>query len=502
MNAPFALPPTVNMHVVGHCNYACKFCYARFVRDKEFLGLDAARSIIDALAERKVRRITYAGGEPTLHDGLLAMLQHSVHRNLVTSLVTNGSRIDDDFARRHFPWLRWLALSCDSAVTATCRALGRSDHGARIAQPDRVREVCALVKRWNAARPESERVHLKLNMVVTSLNAHEDPSEWIQACGPDRVKLLQCLIVPGENDDAQHFACSGVAFQTFVDRVLKLEARGIRVTAERSEDLLDSYAMVDPRGRFRQAHSSGHLLSQPIVQVGVDVAWRQVGGCNLDLFRARGGDYADGAVARGRVTPIIALEGLDGVGKSTTLRELAVQLNASVISSPPESLRDERICADESPPDERRDWYHRANRVAMEQASKLACDGVPVAMDRCFASTSAYGAAELGRVASAADVPRGPLRPDVVVLLELPESERLARLARRAGKRTGEEGRLAVDNAFRQRVLDGYRALGAVSVAATGTPLEVVQRIREVLAARGAFESSPGELFMEISDYP
>lgn len=50
MNAPSTLnpianlPPTVNMHILGQCNYGCLFCYARFEKQQVMLPVDEARN--------------------------------------------------------------------------------------------------------------------------------------------------------------------------------------------------------------------------------------------------------------------------------------------------------------------------------------------------------------------------------------------------------------------------------------------------------------------------
>jgi radical S-adenosyl methionine domain-containing protein 2 len=295
------LPPTVNMHIVGHCNFGCLYCYARFEKAKKLLPLPAALHILDQLPSRGVTRVTFAGGEPTLHPALDAMLRGCADRHLVTSLVTNGSRLDRDACRRIFPWLRWLVLSVDSHVRETNDALGRRHRLETLGQNVRAEQVGRWVREWNALCPERDRVRLKINIVVTSLNAHEDPSAWITELRPERVKLLQCCIVPGENDDARHLACDAETFARYRARAVAAEATGVKIVAETSGDLVDSYAMIDPLGRFRQAHTEGYVESQPIADVGIDRAWEQVGGCNLERFRARGGEYDGGEPCRGFV---------------------------------------------------------------------------------------------------------------------------------------------------------------------------------------------------------
>jgi len=320
------LPPTVNMHIVGHCNYACRYCYARFVESKQLLPLADALEILTQLRDRGARRITFAGGEPTLHPELPAMLDRCAELGLVTSLVTNASRLDRDTCRRVFPRLRWLVLSCDSPLRATNDALGRRNRLVTLGQPVRVEEATAWLHEWNAHRPASERVRLKINMVITALNVHEDPSAWLRELAPERVKLLQCCIISGENEDAADLRCEHAAFAEYHARVAAGVGDSIRVVGETSDDLLDSYAMIDPRGRFRQAREDGYTTSDPIVDVGVATAWEQVGGCSFERFRARGGEYDAGEPVVLPRPSVIAVEGLDGCGKSTLVRALAERL--------------------------------------------------------------------------------------------------------------------------------------------------------------------------------
>ncbi|MBK7402846.1 MAG: radical SAM protein [Myxococcales bacterium] len=471
------LPPTLNLHLVGHCNYRCRYCYARFEEAKTLLPSVAANRILEEAHRLGVNKVTFAGGEPTLHPDLPALLRSAAGRGLVTSLVSNGS-FERDLARRLFPWLRWLVLSCDSHVTQTNDAIGRRAARDLLGQVARAERVVKWVREWNAARPASQHVRLKVNVVVNALNVQEDPSDWLLGLRPERVKLLQCAIVPGENDDAVDLQCSDEAFAAYAARVVRLREHGIVVVAETSDDLHDSYAMVDPRGRFRQVRVGGRYeTSAPIVEVGMEQAWREVGGCDVERFRARGGEYDPGAPCRGGGPQIVALEGLDGSGKSTAVRALAERLGAVVLASPPASMREERRVADGLPAPERRAWYRRANEAAMAEATDHVFAGRWVVMDRCFASTAAYGAAEEGRLASAADAPRGVARPDRVFLLFVEERERRRRLAGRGGLVTAEEDRLMTDDAFRRRVVEGYRALGAEMVDASVEPAGVVTEL-------------------------
>jgi len=178
---------------------------------------------------------------------------------------------------------------------------------------------------------------------------------------------------------------------------------------------------------------------------------------------------------------IVAIEGLDGTGKSTTVRLLADALSAEIVRNPPASLSADRSGADRLPPEARRAWYLEANRVAMSEARAIAARGRPVVLDRSVASTLAFGAAEREEIASLGDVPAGFPLPDVIILLELPEAARLQRHRGRNDVKTAEEGRLATDHAFRERVLAGYRRLCTKALSALPAPEQVVRELVEIV---------------------
>lgn len=294
------LPPTVNIHCIGSCNYDCHFCYARFESSKVLLPLADCHGILELLPDAGVRKVTFAGGEPTLHPELRKMLAKAREVGLVSALVTNGSMIDENWCAEFLPELRWLVLSLDSADPETCQRIGRHPKQGTINHPGQIARVAHLVHDWNAAYSKSE-VLLKINMVVTALNAAEDPSDFLLSLRPRRVKLLQCAVRPGENDDAASLRCTDEQFAAYSKRLDGLRAAGIVVVTEFEEEQRNSYAMIDPRGRFFQSDVTGQLnTGRPILSVGLSEAWQDVGGHDARKFAARGGEYDPGSPALGQ----------------------------------------------------------------------------------------------------------------------------------------------------------------------------------------------------------
>jgi dTMP kinase len=190
---------------------------------------------------------------------------------------------------------------------------------------------------------------------------------------------------------------------------------------------------------------------------------------------------------RGR---LIALEGIDGCGKSTQAQRLSERLGAVLTFEPGATrlgmaLRRLLLDRHQPPVSERSE----ALLMAADRAQHLAEVVVPaldsgtwVVSDRYSASTLAYQGfgrgldrSELGQLVRWAT---GGLQADLTVLVEVP-------LAVASDRRTGTAGdRFEVEgDAFLQRVADGYRCLAAESatpwlvVDGTGSEAEVAEAV-------------------------
>lgn len=273
------MPPAVNFHINRNCDARCRFCFATFRDVDGKLSQDAALHLIGLLRSAGLQKLNFAGGEPTLHPGLGAMLAHARQLGLVTSIVTNGSRLARllDAQSRD---LDWVGLSIDFAREAVEVALGRS----------RGHHIKRTIQLADHAR--SVGVRLKVNTVVTALNWEEDLTPLMRALRPERWKVFQVLPMDGQNDGkVAPLLISGSQFRSFVDRHAHLEREGLPPVVEDNEAMRGSYAMIDPAGRFFGNATGRHVYSAPILNVGLTDALSQVGFAPSS-FEARGGTYA------------------------------------------------------------------------------------------------------------------------------------------------------------------------------------------------------------------
>ena len=157
-------------------------------------------------------------------------------------------------------------------------------------------------------------IRLKVNTVVTALNAGEDMSDFLLALAPERWKVLQVLPIKGQNDGKVEPLCiDRDAFMKFCRRHQRIRDAGIELVSEDNEEMTGSYAMVDPAGRFFDNVSGRYQYSKSILDVGVEAAWHGVR-FDEERFTQRGGRY------EWRAEPAAPLVPLRVHGKSITVQ--------------------------------------------------------------------------------------------------------------------------------------------------------------------------------------
>ena len=272
-------PVAINYHLIRACDASCRFCFATFRDVAGRLPTSDARRLLDRLRAAGGEKITFAGGEPTLHPDLGELLRHAKELGFTTCVVTNGFNLGD-LLDAHAAALDWAGLSIDSGSESVQAALGRGrgDHVAR----------CVDL----ADRCRAEGVRVKLNTVVTAETWWGDLAPLVRRVRPERWKVFQVLPIAGQNDESvEDLLISREQFRAFVQRHAHLAAEGLAPVVEDNDAMLSSYVMVDPLGRFFGNATGRHIYSQPILEVGVEAALAQVG-FEPARFEARGGRYA------------------------------------------------------------------------------------------------------------------------------------------------------------------------------------------------------------------
>ncbi len=266
----------------------CKFCFAGFkdvknsILPKGHLPKNQALQVIEQLASIGFKKITFAGGEPTLCPWLSDLFAIAKQCGLTTMLVTNGSKLDEKFLHDNQNHLDWIAISIDSLNLDTNKEIGRVSVGKTRNQSLNYFEIAAQIKKYGYG--------YKVNTVVNRCNFNENLSEFILQTMPQRWKIFQVLPIIGQNDNhIDDFIISSNQFQQFINNHLFLQNQ-LKVVIESNELMKGSYAMVDPAGRFYDNTAGTYNYSQPILEVGAHNAIKQVN-YNFDKFTQREGLY-------------------------------------------------------------------------------------------------------------------------------------------------------------------------------------------------------------------
>ncbi len=84
---------SINFHFWPKCNYDCLYCFSRFNYRIPHLSEKTCKKLICELANAGIKKINFAGGEPTLNPFLGSLLSFSKGLNLTTSIISNGTGI-------------------------------------------------------------------------------------------------------------------------------------------------------------------------------------------------------------------------------------------------------------------------------------------------------------------------------------------------------------------------------------------------------------------------
>lgn len=274
----------INWHITEACNYSCQYCYAKWetperqrelvrdpVRTRELLHRlyqffhpdNDANPLRRYLSWGSVR-LNLAGGEPLLYTRrVLEMLPVARDLGFDVSLITNGSRLDSGIMALMAPSISLLGLSVDSPIARNNKEIGRIDR--RGNQLD----IADLGEAVDEGRHRNPLLRVKVNTVVNKVNQSDDMTGVIQRLRPDKWKVLRML--PMVDD---RLAVSQQIFDDFVRRHAHLAS--IR-HVEDNQDMMESYLMVDPMGRFFQNAAgtslNGYRYSQPILEAGAPAAF-------------------------------------------------------------------------------------------------------------------------------------------------------------------------------------------------------------------------------------
>lgn len=96
-----AKPLTCWYSITEECDLHCKFCFADSSKPwEDELTTHEVYALLDNIAEAGTQAIVFGGGEPTLREDLLEVMNYAArYKNMFVALNTNGQRLDRKYVR-------------------------------------------------------------------------------------------------------------------------------------------------------------------------------------------------------------------------------------------------------------------------------------------------------------------------------------------------------------------------------------------------------------------
>ncbi|MCX7549018.1 viperin family antiviral radical SAM protein [Xanthomarina sp. F1114] len=277
--------PSINFHLWEPCNMRCNFCFATFqdvkqtILPKGHLPAKEALEVVTKIAEAGFEKITFAGGEPLLCKWLPKLIKTAKQSGMTTMIVTNGSKLTEEFLKENKPYLDWIAVSVDSLEEENNIRIGRAITGKRPLSKAFYYDLVDTIRKYGYG--------LKINTVVNKINYKDNLTEFIEYANPQRWKVLQVLPIVGQNDiKIDAFKITDKEYNYFLNTHKDVRS----IVPESNDEIKGSYVMIDPAGRFFDNAQGKHNYSKPILEVGVNHALQTMN-YNLEKFLNRGGVY-------------------------------------------------------------------------------------------------------------------------------------------------------------------------------------------------------------------
>jgi radical SAM protein with 4Fe4S-binding SPASM domain len=87
---PTSVPVAISINLSFKCNFHCRYCYQALSYDNEKLDLNKCLMLIREAAEWGVVYVSLTGGEPTLFDGWMILLEEILSLGMNPAITTNG----------------------------------------------------------------------------------------------------------------------------------------------------------------------------------------------------------------------------------------------------------------------------------------------------------------------------------------------------------------------------------------------------------------------------
>lgn len=237
------LVKSANLHIDGRCNYRCKHCIAQDLVHKN-VKPEKWAPVLSYLKSEGITKVNIVGGEPMMYPHIYELCEQVHSMGFTTSIVTNGSLLNDEKLKKLSESVDWIGLSIDSPDEQDEIALGRHKKG--------LNHIEHVVEIADAAHELGMKVKLNITVIKSSWN--KDFRPLIERIGAERVKVFRALAVDGVNSkNAEEWLITDEQFKT----MRELHEGMKNIVFEDNSEMISSYLMFDPLARCRLNDGKG-----------------------------------------------------------------------------------------------------------------------------------------------------------------------------------------------------------------------------------------------------
>ncbi len=79
-----------------NCQFHCEWCYAKESTPSQIMDFEKAKSTVDALHKKGIKKIILIGGEPLLYKNIITLAEYIAKKNILVSIATNGQALKSE----------------------------------------------------------------------------------------------------------------------------------------------------------------------------------------------------------------------------------------------------------------------------------------------------------------------------------------------------------------------------------------------------------------------
>lgn len=260
MNAPHRMDlmiSSMTKNGTWHCNQKCTNCYAagQYNADVSEVTTQEWKAIIDKCKTAYIPQITFTGGEPTMRNDLVELIDYS--KWFVTRLNTNGQLLSKQLCKQLYE------ASLDS-IQITLYSFQKEEHQTLTGSN------CGFDKTINGLKNALESgLNVSVNTPLCKLN-----SDYV-----DTLKFLHELGV-------EYVSCSGIIF---TGNARNEEAKNQQMTEEELYEVLKKAVAYCEEAHMEIAFTSpGLIAEEKLYELGIDVP--TCGACMSNMAIAPNGN--------------------------------------------------------------------------------------------------------------------------------------------------------------------------------------------------------------------